>query len=149
MRQSFIMAVNLRIPFAICVAFLGVGCGDGTEKFYPVSGKIMLDGKSLSGVQQGSVSFHGDAAKGNETMHQPIGTINAGGEYELQTIGKPGAPLGWYKVIVSAFANKVEEGPVTPRLLIDKKYYSAETTELRIEVVANPSPGAYDLKVTR
>ena len=82
-------------------------------------------------------------------MHQPTGTINAEGEYELFTVGKKGAPPGWYKVVVTAYANKIEEGPVTPRLLIDPKYYQVETTDLSIEVVESPSPGAYDLNVTR
>jgi hypothetical protein len=114
-----------------------------------VSGKILLDGKPLTSVGQGSVSFRGDAGRGNGTLHQPTGTINAQGEYELVTVGKEGAPLGWYKVMVAAYANKIEEGPVTPRPLLDPKYYSADTSELSIEVVASPAPGAYDLNVTK
>lgn len=133
---------------ALCLCILAVGCGQEVT-LYPVSGRILIDGKPLTGVAQGSVSFRADANKGNETMHQPTGTINAAGEYELLTAGKKGAPPGWYKVVVAAYANKVEEGPVTPRLLIDQKYHEPTTTDLRIEVVANPSPGAYDLNVTR
>ena len=144
----FARTSSARRLFALGCVVLTLGCGDG-DKFYPVSGKVLVDGAPLSNVGQGSVSFRGDAGKGNKTMHQPTGAINAAGEYELITVGKPGAPLGWYKVVVSAYANKVEEGPVTPRLLLDKKYYSAETSDLSIEVVANPSVGAYDLKVSK
>jgi len=156
MRQSFTMATSLfkRRTFACLLLApslcgLAVGCGDSAEKFYPVAGKVLLDGNPLTTVAQGSVSFHGDAAKGNSTMHQPIGTINAAGEYELVTVGRKGAPPGWYKVVVAAYANKIEEGPVTPRLLIAQKYYNADTTDLSIEVVAGPPVGAYDLKVTK
>jgi hypothetical protein len=71
------------------------------------------------------------------------------GNFELFTAGKEGDPPGWYKVVVSAFANKPEEGRVAPRLLLDDKYYDEGKTDLCIEVVASPSPGAYDLKVSK
>ena len=60
-----------------------------------------------------------------------------------------GAPPGWYKVVVSAYANRIEEGPVTPRPLIHKKYYDPEKTDLSIEVVPDAAPGVYDLNVTK
>lgn len=126
----------------------GSGCAK-QETFYPVTGKILFDGQPLTGVGQGSVSFHGDAVQGNDTMHQPTGAISPNGEYELITIGKKGAPPGKYKVIVSAFANRPEEGPVAPRFLLPKKYYSADTTDLSVEVVARPAAGAYDLQVRK
>ena len=93
--------------------------------------------------------MRGDVARGNRTLHQPTGAIDAGGNFELFTAGKKGAPPGWYKVVVSAFANRPEEGLVAPRLLLDDKYYDEGKTDLRIEVVANPPPGAYDLKVSK
>lgn len=134
----------------LCALSIGLfaGCSD-KETFYPVSGKILLEGKPLTGVGQGSVSFRGDTVKGNATMHQPTGAIGPSGEYELLTVGRKGAPPGWYKVVVSAYANKLEEGPVPPRLLLEKKYYSEEMTDLSIEVVAQPAPGLYDLKVSK
>jgi hypothetical protein len=134
------------LPVYLCG--LMVGCAK-EEPFYPVSGKILLDGQPLTGVGQGSVSLRGDLAKGNKTLHQPTGAIKPGGDYEVITVDKKGAPPGWYKVVVSAFANKIEEGPVTPRPLLDPKYYNADTTDLSIEVVAEPSPDAYDLNVTK
>ena len=33
--------------------------------------------------------------------------------------------------------------------LIDVKYQDEKTTPLKIEVIANPEPGRYDLKLTR
>jgi hypothetical protein len=127
-----------------------LGCSDdGLGKLYPVSGTILVEGRPLAGVGQGSVSLRGDAARGNPTMHQPTGAINSDGRFELITGGKKGAPAGWYKVMVTAYENRIEEGPVKPRLLLDEKYYHPQKTDLSLEVVAEPAPGAYDLRVTR
>jgi hypothetical protein len=148
----FIRRTSGLFLLALCVGALPVGCGgtylDGV-RLYPVSGTVLVEGQPLTGVPQGSVSFHPDKAQGNESMHLPTGKIQADGKYELLTGSKKGAPAGKYKVRVSAFANKLEEGPVTPRYILDDKYYSAEKTDLIVEVVENPAPGQYDLKVTK
>jgi hypothetical protein len=140
-----------RLLSILCCCTLSAGCGqdDGIGKLYPVSGRILVDGRPLTGVAQGSVSFRGDPLKGNETLHQPTGPIDAEGRFELVTAGKKGAPPGWYKVVVTAYANKLEEGPVRPRLLLVEKYYHPKKTDLSVEVVADPAPGAYDLNVIR
>lgn len=126
-----------------------VGCAKDDLKLCPVSGRVLLAGQPLTTVAQGSVSFRGDPLKGNESLHQPTGVIDAEGKFELITVGKKGAPPGWYKVVVCAYANKLEEGPVTPRLLLDDKYYDVKKTDLSVEVVPHPAPGAYDLNVTK
>jgi hypothetical protein len=118
-------------------------------RLYPVSGTIQVQGQPLTDVPQGSVIFHPDKAQGNESMHLPTGKIQPDGKYELSTGGKLGAPAGKYKVRVNAFANRPEEGMVEPRFILDDKYYSAEKTDLVVEVVESPAPGQYDLKVTR
>jgi hypothetical protein len=140
-----------RFPLILCVAFVPLGCGgdDGIGKLYPVSGRILVGDNPLTTVGQGSVSLRGDALKGNPTMHQPTGAIDADGKFELMTAGKKGAPAGWYKVVVAAYANKPEEGPVKPRMLLDEKYYHPQKTDLSVQVVARPAEGAYDLKVTK
>jgi hypothetical protein len=134
---------------AVCV--LPAGCGtylDGV-RIYPVSGKILVDGQPLTNVPQGGVSFRPDAAQGNQTLHYPVGRINPDGTYELMTGGKKGAPAGKYKVLVNAIENKLEEGPTPPRFILDDKYHILEKTDLVVEVVENPAPGQYDLKVTK
>jgi hypothetical protein len=137
---------------ALCACALPAGCGgtylDGV-RLYPVSGTVLVEGQPLTGVPQGSVSFHPDATQGNQSLHIPTGKITPEGKYELVTGGKKGAPLGKYKVLVSAFENRKEEGPVTPRYILDGKYYAVERTDLTVEVVENPAPGWYDLKVTK
>jgi hypothetical protein len=148
----FTRRTYLLVLLALCVGALPTGCGgtyiDGV-RIYPVSGRVLVQGQPLTDVPQGSVSFHPDAGQGNQSLHLPTGKINPDGTYELNTGGKKGAPLGKYKVRVSAFENRPEEGPVTPRYMLDDKYYAADKTDLTLEVVDNPAPGQYDLKVTK
>jgi len=142
----------LTFLLALCMCALAAGCGgtyvDGV-RIYPVSGTVLVEGQPLTGVPQGSVAFHPDAAQGNQSLHIPTGKIQPDGKFELLTGGKKGAPIGKYKVLVSALENKLEEGPSTPRYILDEKYYTREKTDLIVEVLESPAPGYYDLKVTK
>ena len=108
-------------------------------------------------LQTGIVTFQPDTARGNTTPHQPTANIDRNGNYELFTVGKVGAPLGWYKVLVTAIESEEElaKQPSSPKQkrrpksVIDLKYRDLKTTDLVIEVVESPAPGAYDLKLTR
>jgi hypothetical protein len=120
------------------------GCGG--LKLVPVSGKVTLDNKPVHG---GGVSFIPDASKGNTARVSCVGRINAQGRYELTTTavkgsdsGK-GAPLGWYKVTLLTTL------PGAPEIKVHSKYLDPDKTPLSIEVVADPAPGAYDLKLTK
>jgi hypothetical protein len=134
------------------VALLGVaaGCGKKAGEFVPVSGKVTLDGKPLT---VGAISFRPDAARGNASMHIPSGDIDPQGNYKLVTVGKDGAPLGWYKVLVFADANSLDgsnrASPLPPKWLMNAKYITEKGTDLSVEVVQTPEPGAYDLKVSK
>jgi hypothetical protein len=116
----------------------------------PVAGKVKLDGKPLT---VGTVSFRPDAERGNKSMHIPIGKIDPEGNYELETVGKKGAPPGWYKVLVMADADaQLAPGtahPLRPRWLMNPKYADLKTTDLAIEVVENPAAERYDLNVSK
>jgi hypothetical protein len=120
------------------------GCGG--LNLVPVSGKVMLGNKPLTG---GAVSFNPDPAKGNNARVMCIGRINAQGRYELTTSGVngsdtgKGAPLGWYKVTL------ITTLPGEQPIPVHSKYTDPERTPLSIEVVAEPSQGAYDLTVTK
>jgi hypothetical protein len=123
------------------------GCAGRGEQFLPVRGKVTLNGKPLT---FGAVSFRPDAARGNRSQHHPTGRIE-GGQFELHTLRRKGAPPGWYKVLVFADENQ-ESGPLhpaLPRWATDVKYTREETTDLSVEVVDKPAPGAYDLTLTR
>jgi hypothetical protein len=95
-----------------------------------------------------------DASRGNNSPFEPTGTVDASGTYTLRTEGKMGAPPGWYRVVVVARDDeqvvhpkaKQNHRPVS-KSLVPAKYGQEKTTDLVIEVVENPAPGAYDLKL--
>jgi hypothetical protein len=146
-----------RLPAVVLLcAGLASGCGDnsGVGETFPVTGKITIHNEPLTAAST-VVLFTPDASKGNTSQFEPAGTVDEDGNYTLTTKGKKGAPPGWYKVIVTATASAPvhartpKQHPRAGQSLIPAKYGLAKTTDLVIEVVANPSPGSYDLKLTR
>ncbi len=122
---------------------LSSGCGGPAAA--PVTGHVALNGKPMT---SGTVTFVPVKAKGNTSVEEALGDINAKGEYTLQTRGKSGVALGWYKVTVAS------TGPITPdntsataTSLINTTYTNPQTTPLEKEVVEKPASGAYDLQV--
>jgi len=138
-RNRFLLSV------ALCgLVWLSSGCGK-SAKLTPVSGRVTMNGKPLT---SGFVNFRPNKTKGNTFGGEPIGEINAQGEYTLQTMGKPGAPLGAYKVTVSVTGATTEDNTkATPKSLINPTYTNPDTTPLEVEVVAEPKSGAYDLLI--
>ncbi len=146
-------------PFLVTAFFLlllPAGCSDssGVGRTHPVSGQITLDNKPLSATTS-IILFKPDADRGNTSPFEPTGTIDAQGNYTLVTSGKKGAPPGWYKVVVTATEPRgggEYKGPrnhrPTPRSILPARYGQAATSQLAIEVVENPKPGAYDLALT-
>ena len=126
--------------------WLGIGCsGDDSPRLVPVSGHVTVDGKPLT---SGTVTLRPDKSQGNTYGGEPLGDINEQGEYTILTRGKPGAPLGKYKVTVTS------SGPITsdntkanPKNLLNMTYFHADITPLAVEVVKEPAAGAYDLKL--
>jgi hypothetical protein len=113
------------------------GCGGGLGTLYPVSGKVTLDGEPLKDARLILVP---DADKGNKSPASPFGKVTDG-TYLLTTNGRPGAPAGWYKVMVNTqYPGGPENAVALPKFMSDPG-----KSGLSIEVVANPSPGAYDL----
>ncbi|MGE3804997.1 MAG: hypothetical protein AB7K24_10025 [Gemmataceae bacterium] len=139
----------------LLLATLCLGCQGNADPAnvgttFPVEGKILLvaDGEESAPVKIGTVAFHPDKSKGNTCPHTPGAEIQADGSFRLITAAKPGAPAGWYKVVVVSTEPPNPDDPFAPRKsFIDEKYNTAETTELEIEVVAGAAPGSYDLKV--
>ncbi len=148
--RSQVLSLNLPIRFVIFV--LLSGCGD--RDLHPVAGRV-LKGREPLKPKSGYVVLKPDTLKGNSTKFEPSGVIDADGNYEVFTEQRSGAPLGWYKVIVTAsghipkpLPNQSATRPLAKSLL-SAKYGQRESTPLAIEVVANPSEGAYDLDVTQ
>jgi hypothetical protein len=148
-----------RSGFVMIVAILGfTGCDSDPYrlgKTAPVRGRVMIGDVPL---HHGIVTFQPDASRGNNSPHQPSAAIDANGYYDLFTVGKSAAPLGFYKITVAAYetdadiakraASPGEAGRKVQRL-IDSKYENPATTPLVIEVIENAPPGTYDLKLTR
>jgi hypothetical protein len=109
----------------------------------PVSGKVTFGDQALTSGQVTLVPADSTTLK-----EVPGGTIDSNGEYKIFTGGREGAPLGKYKVTVNiAMMPSGDNKP--PIMGFDRKYTDAKSTPLHYEVVSNPSPGAYDLKVTK
>lgn len=134
----------------LSIGLCHVGCGEKSDapKLVPVQGKVTVDGSAIEGL---GVSFRPDAEKGNKTGLLPAATVNAEGRYELTTGGRPGAPAGWYKVVVVPPTPPMTGGeapkPAPPPFNV--KYTSDATTELRVEVKEGAAADAYDLKLTK
>jgi hypothetical protein len=135
------------------------GCGSGF-KTVPVAGRVLVDGRPLTGAEA-TVLFRPDASRGNTMTIDFAGTADENGNYVLyHGDGKPGVAPGWYKVAVVATEPLVfRTGPGNkPRTrmpgmpvrksLIDKKFAVVASSGIEIEVVENPAPDAYDLKLT-
>jgi hypothetical protein len=144
---------GLRLVAILLTASLAGGCaGDGVPTL-PVSGQVTLDGEPVT-VEGTVVLFKPDSAKGNSSKLEPVGTVDADGRYALTTAGRRGAPAGWYKVVVAARAGQIEHPKGRPQRplavsLVPARYGSERTTPLAVEVVEQPTEGAYDLKLTK
>jgi len=137
----------LRLVALGCLVWLSCGCSGGS-KLVPVSGRVTYtDGKP---VTSGHVTFKPDKSKGNNFGGEPVGEINAQGEYTLQTRGKAGAPVGAYKVIVTSTGPITEDNTkvsATPQNAVNTTYGNVDTSPLTKDVVESPAAGHYDLKV--
>lgn len=158
MTEVWRFAVRAGCPlpvFLVLLPCLVAGCERaGEERLLPVSGTIKVEGQPLT---TGWVTFYPDEARGNHSTHLPLAEIKPDGTYRLSTNGRPGAPAGAYKVVVAASQDPIplkprrnpDGTPWKPRWLTHEKYTRPETTDQRIEVVATPPPGRYDLQLSR
>ena len=151
MPRSLLPASRLAgLVLLVVVLALAVGCGK-SDNLLPVEGAVSVDGAPL---KVGGVTFMPDGSKGNKSQEMPAGDIKDG-KYELRTGKKRGAPPGAYVVTVVSDNysgdTPAEKGPTVeaPKSYIAKKYNTALTSPLRIEVTAGAAAGHYDLKLTK
>jgi hypothetical protein len=143
---------------ALLLVCLASGCSDssGVGRTFPVAGKITFGNEPLT-AKNTVVLLKPDAAKGNTSPFEPTGTVDEVGNYTVRTKGKQGAPPGWYKVVVTARDESPPEHPKSggqshrpvAHSLVPARYGQEKTSGLSLEVVENPAPGAYDLKLTK
>ncbi|HEY7330900.1 MAG TPA: hypothetical protein VH592_24885 [Gemmataceae bacterium] len=151
------LLLSRRVLLVVLVSIgLGSGCGQKSGgSLAPVTGKVTVDGKPLTG---GSVSLIPDLPMGEEGAKQASkltsselsgGAIKSDGTYKIQTGGKDGAPLGKYKVRVIPPLTETKGAKETPDIGFDQENTDANKTKLKIEVVASPEAGRYDLKLKK
>lgn len=137
------LRVGLRVSLSpyLLVSLLA-GCGG--MKVVPVAGKATIDGKPLS---RGVVSLNPNPTKGNTARIAASSQLKGDGQYEIYTDDgskvTKGAPVGWYKVTITA------PGGDDRPLPVNIKFTDFNKTDLTVEVVASSAPGAYDLKFTK
>ena len=123
------------------------GCGDSTGDLVPVVGKVTVNGQPLT-TGTGNVSFRPE--KGSAGRQEPAGSIAEDGTYRLSTAGKDGAPPGRYRVLVVDMDEVDPKDPYAPRKShVNLKYSEPKTSDVVIDVVRSPAPGAYDLKLAK
>jgi hypothetical protein len=133
----------LRAGVVLSLVMAAAGCGGAR---YPVSGRVLLNGKPLQG-KEGVVVLKPDASKGNNGSASAVGVLEKDGSFNILTNGQPGARPGWYKVMISA--NEPGANPNEgSRRVVNAVYETEATTPLTIEVVANASEGSYDLQLS-
>lgn len=137
---------SIAVIAAVC--FLP-GCGGETgPELVAVTGIVTVDGQPFP---KANVSFRPDEAKGNKfPQYLPAGVADENGKYELVTTARPGAPPGWYKVVV--IAPSPPPGAEAPKVgppPFDKKFSNPDLTDLEVEVKAGAEPGVYDLKLSK
>jgi hypothetical protein len=139
--------LKIALLIATVVTFAATsGCGSSSDGpiLYPVTGRVLIDGKPATG---GTVSLR----EGGSQL-QPSGVISSDGTYVVRTRDKEGAPLGSYRVVVivnEPGARGPDGHTGLPNLIVNSRYLNESTTPLRIEVKDTPSPQHYDLAVTR
>jgi hypothetical protein len=129
------------VVLAVCAALSAAGCSR-EPPYHPVQGKLTVGGKPMTA---GRVLFVPDAAKGNASPEEARARVDATGAYSLKTGDRDGCRPGRYKVVVFAFAEPGPgEGPRPPVWFAAQKYGDAKTTDLEVEVTADPKSGQYD-----
>ena len=112
------------------------GCGGDRP---PVGGTVSLDGNPTEWM--GTVHFHPESSP---TTKGPEGPLT-GSSYSVANAGGGGVRPGKYKVTITVDSATDPEVKVP---MPDAKYKDASQTPLTVEVVSEPAPGAYDLKLT-
>jgi hypothetical protein len=138
------MKVAHLISLSACAAALVslAGCNKSVPVEYgpliPVQGKVTVAGKPLRGGNVTFISLDRDAKS-----LQPIGFIDAEGNYFVSSYGQKGAPAGKYRVTVDPASDNKEMD-----LSVDSVYLNQNKSPLVVTVQENAPANAYDLEIT-
>lgn len=139
-----------RVPGVVALAAavaLVAGCSGGPN-LAPVEGTVYLDDAPVQTGETvtGYVVFHADPARGNNNMEDVKGDIGPDGRYMIYTRDKKGALAGWYFVTVD-LARTNPKDPYDYKAMASEKYLDKTKSGLAFEVVKNPEPGRYDIRL--
>jgi hypothetical protein len=119
---------------ALLASVMLVGCGDGRPERVPVSGKVLIDGKPL---ETGNIRVYAAANRAASGRIEPDGSFKLS-TYELGDGVVPGTHA------VSVTGAKLLN-PKTMRWYAPKKFSSAETSGLTLEVTEATNEAKIDL----
>jgi hypothetical protein len=133
------------LPLLLAAVLPVAGCfGPTLPSMTPVKGSVSVNGKAIT---SGQVSFFPMTIDEKSKFAPPSGQIDSTGNYELFTEGKPGAPLGKYKVMVTPGMVPMQGAKGPPKGAFNEKYRDEKKTDLVVEVKSTPEAGAYDLQL--
>lgn len=147
---------RLAAPLCLLLALGTAGCGNSGPALVPVAGRVAVGDRP---VPSGSLQLRADVSRGNRSMEVPCGLIGPDGRFELATGDRKGAPLGWWKVVVIADNFRATDPPPSPvwpqfpegyeppKPLVPERYLSAGTSDVSVEVTANPAEDAYLIRL--
>ena len=124
-----------RLVAAVAFSALVVGCGSKGPVLYPVSGKVLVNGKA---PEHATVVFHPAGASGPDAV-RPRGKVGADGSFTLTSYETgDGAPAGEYRVTVELWlsSGKADEGPSSR---LPARFAKPETSGLTATVAAGPT----------
>jgi hypothetical protein len=130
----------------ILASLAGCNSSPALPPLSPVTGSVSAEDKPVTSGQVTLVALTKEDA---EKAPPSSGQIDESGTYTIQTAGKPGAPLGKYKVVVNPSMVPMAGAKSAPKAAFNDKYRQVDTTTLVIEVVASPAAGAYNLKLKK
>lgn len=141
------MPTSRALTVAVAVIALAGGCSSGPT-LHTVEGTVYLDDAPVQTGETvtGYVVFKADPARGNNNMEELKGDIGPDGKYVVYTRDKKGAAPGWYFVTVD-LARTNPKDPYDYKAMVSEKYLDKKTSGLEFEVVKNPQPGRYDIRL--
>lgn len=141
------MPTSRMLTVAVAIVALAGGCSSGPA-LYPVEGTVYLDDAPVQTGEMvtGYVVFHADPARGNNNLEDVKADIGPDGKYVVYTRDKEGALPGWYFVTVD-LARTNPKDPYDYKAMVSEKYLDKKKSGLEFEVVKDPQPGRYDIRL--
>jgi hypothetical protein len=131
MRRHSILAIC-----AVTVSLSSAGCGR-TEGLYPVSGKVLYQGRPAVGA---TVFFHRNGGPSGPVPNAvPTGVVGEDGSFRLLSDVADGAPSGKYNILITwrDHSSHAEQAPAVSRPASGKGIHKASRTALKIKPSAS------------